>query len=380
MDPVSQTIQALLFALFSFITALLAAVLGPTYDHLFVPEMGAAALYPPLGPGATGAGGFLSEAASFSQYLVLNLVDPALVLVVVAVGILYLLKATFPALEPKLRDLFPRLVAAALLANFTLPISGALLGVAGATYSVISSFDGGAWSSWSNLGGFGLFQFSWDNGVLAFVVAFVLLSLVLLLAGAVAVRDALLGVLLVLLPVFTLLWPIPTLAPLARRGWLWFGELAFLPSIMVIPLELAVGSSSVLLLMGYLVICLGSPALVSLARQSLTGVGFPSAGGALSGGVQRGLTAASVALEPLSGSLGPGSRGSGSGGAVAGMIRAGGRAPLPLALPVMGAHAIGAGAERLIRHVLASGRGPGSGSPAIPPVRSTRSEGMGGLR
>ncbi|MCI4334519.1 MAG: hypothetical protein L3K04_02675 [Thermoplasmata archaeon] len=368
MDPTSIPIQAILFALFAILTAALAAVIGPTYDNLFVPSMQAAALFPSLPPDPSGAGGFLAVAAAFSQYLVVSLVDPALVLVVLAVGLLYLVRATIPSIAPRLQGLFPRLVVGALLANFTLPVASALFGLASATYPVVAGFDGGAWQRWSNLGGFGLLSFSWDNGILAFVFAFVLLSVVLLLVAAIAVRNALLGVLLVLLPVFTLLWPVPALAPLARRGWLWFAELAFLPCVLVVPLELAVGSGSIVLLLGYLIAALASPAFLSLAGQSLTAAGMPGAGGVLAGGIQRGLASAGSGLESVLRPLGSVARGGSWAAPVAGAVRGASAAGPALALPVLAGSLLGSGGSRLLAH-FAPAKPRSAPSPRIPPMR-----------
>jgi hypothetical protein len=384
MDLSSAGVQALLFAIFAAATGAIAAIIGPTYDHLLVPELATGALYPTLT--ASGGGGFLATAAQFSGYVLTGIVDPAIALVAVALGGLYLLRAVAGRLRPALASLLPRLVVAVLLANVTLPIASAILGLAAATYPVVAGFDGGLWQNWQNLGGYGLLSYSWDNGALAFVIAFVLFSLVLLLATAIAVRNALLGVLLVLLPVFTLLWPIPVFAPLARRAWLWFAELAFLPSVMVVPLELAVGSPSVLLTMGYLVVALAAPALLSAAGSPLTSAGVPGANGILAGGIQRGLTAATIAVDGLvrpSGAVLQRARG--SAGLAGAVQRSAGRGPL-LALPAFTSELLGHGSARLFGHIAERVRGPagsfggpGGGGPGragswrAPPIRSARS-------
>ncbi len=359
MDP-SQILQSLLFAFFSGLTSLVATVTGPTYDNLLVPALAPAALYPALGP--TGGGGFLGEAATFSGYLLVNLVDPAIALVAVGAALLYLGRALLGRWAVKFEALLPRLVLSVILANFTLPIAGALFDLAGAAYPVFAQFDGGAWQHWVSLAGVGELNFAWDNGALAFVVAFALFSLVLLLAAVVAVRDALLAVLLVLLPVFTLLAPIPALAPLARRAWTMFGQLAFLPCILVIPLELAVGSSNVLLLLGYLTVALSTPSLVSLASAQLSGLGFPSAGGALTGGIQRGLSVASLSVgnlfRPLAGVSGA-SRASQWAGRLGRSSQAASRAPFPATVPLFGADLAGRSVAHLFRHL---------GAPAVQPL------------
>lgn len=363
----SAAIQALLLSIFGVGTAVLLAIIGPTYDNLLVPSLAAGALYPALG--ASGGTGFLATSAAFSEYVVASLVDPAVAVVAVAVGGLYLLRAFLGAYGPKLANLLPRLVVAVLVANLTLPLSGAILGLAGATYPVLAGFDGGAWTSWSNIGGPGFAAYSWDNGALAFVLAFVLFSLVLLLVAAVAVRNALLAVLLVLLPVVSLVWPVPTLAPLARRSWLWFVELSFLPCVMIIPLELAVGSPSVVLTMGYLVVALAAPSFLSLAGASLTNAGMPSAGGAISGGMQRGLLAASMVVEGWTAPFGATLKGVGTGAALAGSVqRSAGRAA-PMALPAFSSELLGHGSARLFGH-LAHRAGSITRAPGASAVRS----------
>jgi hypothetical protein len=366
MDPASAAIQALLFALFGGLTAILAALIGPTYDNLLVPELSPGALFPALT--SSGGSGFLGLAADLSGRLLVDLVDPAIALVALAVGLLYLVRSVAGRLRARLEGLLPRFVVAVIVANLTVPLAGAILGLAGATYPVIAGADGGAWQHWIDIGGPGLATYSWDNGALAFVVAFVLFSLILLLAIAVAVRNALLGVLLVLLPIFSLLAPLPYAGALARRGWLWFVELAFLPCAMVVPLELAVGASSILLTLGYLVVALASPALLAMAGNSVVSMGFPSAGGAVTGGVQRGLMAASVAAEGFVRPFLPVLKAARVPGSIVGAAeRAAGRGA-PMQLPAFTSELFGLGSSHLLAHVarhsglIAAPTGPAKGS------------------
>ena len=351
MVDLNQVIQSILFGIFAGLTALLAAIIGPTYDNLLVPELAPTALFPTLAPTGSGSSSFLAVAGAFSSFLVVHVVDPALGLLAVAVGVLYLARAASSRLAERTHSLLPRLVVAAVLANFTLPVAGAVFGLAGGVYPVIEGFDGGAWQHWANLGGYGEFSFSWDNGVLAFVVTFLLFSLVMLLAAAVALRDAMLAVLLVLLPLATLLWPIPTFAPLARRAWLLFIELSFLPCVVVVPLELAVGSPSVLLLLGYLTVAVSAPSLISLAGAQLREAGFAGGGSAVVGGIQRGLLLASTGgggyLRPVAAA-----NRAGRGGAIAGSLaRTATATALPASIPALSSEAIGWGAHHLFRHV-----------------------------
>jgi hypothetical protein len=335
------------------LTAILAGVIGPTYDNILVPELTPAALFPSLAPSAPASASFLGVAAAFSTYLLGTLVDPLIGVVALAVGFAYLGRSFLGRNGTSVEPLLTRLILAVLLANFSLPLAGALVDLAGGAYPVIAGFDGGAWQHWVNLGGFGEIHFSWDNGVVAFVLSFVLFSLVLLLAAAVALRDALLGVLLVLLPLFTLLWPIPPLAGLARRAWFLFGEAAFLPCVLVIPLELAVGTPSIFLLVGYLTVALAAPTLLSAAGTTLSGAGFPSAGGALVGGVQRGLLSASQATSSFLRPLGQvASLPSSMGKAIGTAGRTIGGAALPAAIPVLAGDLLGRGAHHLLGHLL----------------------------
>jgi hypothetical protein len=351
MASVFDAVQAVLFALFAVLTGVLWAVTEPTYDFLLVPELAPAAAYPPIFPSPGGAPSFLTLAAQFSAYLVSNVVDPAVVLVAFALGAVYLARAVTSPTRVRLESLLPRLVVAVVLANVTVPVAGAILDVAGAVYPVVAGFDGGAWRSWSNLTGLPGLKFSWDNGLLAFVLSFVLFSLVLLLALAVAARNAMLAVLLVLLPAFSLLAPIPALEGLARRSWLLFGELAFLPVVLVVPLELAVGAPSILVLVAYLSIALGAPSLLNVAGGQLGRLGFPSGGGALTGGVERGLAAASASASSVARPLAATGRSATRQKAVRGAAQAIARVPIPLAAPLLAAEGIGRGAEAMFRHL-----------------------------
>jgi hypothetical protein len=351
MVDVSQVVQAVLFALFAVLTSALWGVTAPTYDNLLVPELLPSAAYPPIFPSGGAPPSFLTLAARFSAYLVANVVDPAVVLVALALGAVYLARAVTSPARVRLESLLPRLVVAVVLANVTVPVAGAIFELAGAVYPVVAGFDGGAWQSWTNLTGFGGLKFSWDNGLLAFVLSFAMFSLVLLLALAVAARNAMLAVLLVLLPAFSLLLPIPALEPLARRSWMLFGELAFLPVVLVVPLELAVGSPSILVLVAYLAIALGAPSLIDLAGGQLGRLGFPSAGGALTGGIERGLSVATLGMASVARPITATRRTGGRGSAAASAASSVARVPLPFTAPLLAAEGIGRGAEAMFRHV-----------------------------
>ncbi|HKS59665.1 MAG TPA: hypothetical protein VJS68_02680 [Thermoplasmata archaeon] len=354
----NNIIRAILFAFFAGLTGLLAAVLGPTYDNLLVPSLQTDLLYPALSLNPVGgaASGFLGLASRFSTFLLGGLVDPALALVAAVIGLLYLFRASVGRIRSRLDLLLPRLVVAVLLANFTLPVAGAILSVAGATYPLMADFNGAPWQHWQNIGGYGELSWSWDNGLVAFIVTFVLFSLVLFLIATVQVRAALLAVLLVVLPVFTLLWPIRPLAGLARRGWLWFIELAFLPCVLIIPLQLAVGSPNPLIALAYLVVAAGSPYLISIAGQHLSGFGLGGGAGILSSGLQRGLAVGALGLESYTRGL-PSGETAGRAGVkgLASPLRAIGRAPLPGGLPL----ALGEGIGRGLIH-LAARKFPGA--------------------
>ena len=350
-------VQAILFLLFADLTALVVAVIGPTYDQLLVPAMSPGALYPSVYGSAANPQNFLAPAAHFSQYVVGNIVDPMVSLVGLGVAVLYLARSVSGRWSALFDGLLPRLVLGIVGANFAVPIGGAILGVAGAMYPVVAGWDGGAWQHWQNLAGFGELRLSWDNGVLAFVLSFVEFALVFALVLAVGVRDALLAVLLVLLPGFSLVWPFRPVASLARRAWLLFVELAFLPAVTVVPLELAVGSPTPVLLVGYLGAAVASPFLLSIAGTNMAWVGFPSTFGTVGPTAQRSLSTApgvparyalpAITATPAS-AAGPAAR------AATGGLRAAGTATAPMAAPLAAAELIGHGAAHLARHV---GRG-----------------------
>lgn len=356
----SSLIQELLFLLFAGLTAIAEAVVGPTYDHLLVPELAPPSLYPTLAITGGPAASYLAVAARFSTFTVGAIVDPAIALAAIAVGLLYLARSFVARWHATFDALLPRLVISVVAANFAVPIAAALVAVGGSLYPVLAGWDGGAWQHWVNLDGYAGIAFSWDNGAIAFALSMVEFLLVVGLVLAVGLRDALLASLLVLLPIFTLLWPFAPLAGLARRAWLLFVELVFVPCVLVVPLELAVGSPSAVLLVGFLACALGSPYLVSVAGTHLAAFGFPSSGGVVSAGTQRGLSSTSSGATAYLGPVTGTARGSGAvASALGGAARAAGSASAPAAPPLAAAHLVGHGALHLVRHLRgATGGGP----------------------
>ena len=366
----TSVLQAVLFALFADLTAILVAITGPTYDHLLVPELRTGVLFPSILTTGGDPSNYLASAANFSTYTLANVVDPAMTLVALGVACLYLAKPLVPRYSATFDGLLPRLVLGVVGANFTVPIAAALLSVGGALYPVMAGWDGGAWQQWVHLAGWGEITYSWDNGALAFLLAVVEFLAVFALVLAIGVRDALLAVRVVVLPIFTLLWPVRPLSALARRAWLLFAELGFLPCVLVVPLELAVGSPNPVLLVGYLSAAVASPFLLSLAGTQLVSFGFPGAGATVGGGITRGNAMVSSGGAAHFRPLAESARKTGSVGATfSGTVRAAGTAALPAAAPLATAELIGQGALHLLRHVRRNAR-PATGSdrgPAPPP-------------
>ena len=376
----TSVLQAILFALFADLTAILAAITGPTYDNLLVPELRTGALYPSVFGSAGDPANYLAPATHFSTYTLTNVVDPAATLVALGVAVLYLGKPLIARWSTTFDGLLPRLVLGVVGANFTVPIAAALLSVGGTLYPVLAGWDGGAWQSWIHLAGWGEIGFSWDNGALAFLLAVVQFMAVFALVLAIGVRDALLAVLLVVLPIFTLLWPLRPLSALARRAWLLFAELVFLPCVLVIPLELAVGSPNPVLLVGYLSAAVASPYLLSLAGTQLVSFGFPGAGATVGGGIARGSASTSSGAATRFRPLTEATRTAGSaGGTFAGTVRAAGTATLPAAAPLAAAELIGQGARQLLRHVTRNARAA-SGSTSGPARRPPGTNEWGPIR
>jgi len=345
-------IQTILYLLFEELTAIVSAITGPTYDNLFVPEMQTGMLFPSLYGVSGGEPTYLVIAAEFSDFILSDVVDPAIAIVALGIAGMYLARSVVGRWADRLDGLLPRLVLGVVGANFTVPIANAVLGVAGGLYPVVSGWDGGSWEHWVNLAGYGQIRYSWDNGALAFVLCFVEFSAVFALLLAVGIRDALLAVLLVLLPIFTLLWPLRPISSLARRGWLLFAELAFLPCVLVVPLELAVGSPNPVMLVGYLSVAVASPYLLSVAGTHLVSFGFAGASGTVQSGAQRGLSLAPAAATSYFVPAANGARSSGTvGQAFAGTTRVAGSAAAPAAAPLMMGELLGHGAVHLFRHL-----------------------------
>jgi len=370
-------IQLILFLLFADLTALVAAVIGPTYDNLLVPELAPHALYPAVFAAHAGTSDYLAQAGSFSSFLIGGVVDPLVTVLAIGVAVLYLARATLARWAATFDGLLPRLVLAVAAANFTVPIAAAILVLSGSLYPVVAGWDGGAWHHWVNLAGVGEFRLSWDNGVLAFVLALVEFALVLALVLAIGLRDALLAVLLVVLPLVTLLWPFRPLASVPRRAWLLFAELAFLPCVLVVPLELAVASPSVVLLVGYLSAAAASPFLLSVTGSHLVAMGFPSAGTMVQGGAARGLNGASSTASGYAAPAAAAGRESGAvGRAASGTVRSAASSAGPLAVPAALSQLLGHGALSVARHIGRHGDGNRT-PPRFPPLRPELGRGDG---
>ncbi len=365
-EDLPSLIQLILFLLFADLTALVAAVIGPTYDNLLVPELAPHALFPPILAGG-GPTNYLGQAADFSSYLITGVVDPLVVVVALGVAVLYLARASVARWAATFDALLPRLVVSVAAANFTVPICAAVLALAGGLYPVVAGWDGGAWQHWVNLAGWGELQLSWDNGVLAFVLSLAEFALVFGLVLAVGLRDALLAVLVVVLPLVTLLWPFRPLAAVPRKAWLLFAELAFVPCVLVVPLELAVASPSPVLLVGYLSAALASPYLISAAGAHLVAIGFPSTSTTVQAGATRGLGAAPQGVAGLAGPTASAGRESGAlGRAALGAVRSAAASTAPLAVPSALRELLGHGALSVARHV---GGGANRTPPRVPPLR-----------
>src|SRR5579859_6075098 len=111
MDP-GQVVQGILFAFFAELTAMVAAITGPTYDNLLVPELAPAALFPPISASGVPGGSLLGTAAQFSEYLLVNLVDPAIAVVAVVVALLYLARAALGRWVVRFESALPKLLLA----------------------------------------------------------------------------------------------------------------------------------------------------------------------------------------------------------------------------------------------------------------------------
>ena len=281
VGPLDSVVQAFLFTLFSGLTAILQAITAPTYQDLLVPELSRSSLYPPF------PGGSAVVLRRPDRILGLPRGPPR------GPGDRRRRgrpRAPLPRpLVPRAgdrppRSALPRLVVYVVLANVTVPVAGRDPRPRGFRLpddrrvrrwrvAELAEPHGPGRRS-PSAGTTGRSRSSSPSCSSRSSSCSIV---------AVALRDALLAFLIVVFPALTLVGAIPPLRPLARRAWLLFGEAAFLPCLLVIPLELAVGSASILLVVAYLTLALASPALISVAGTQLTQLGFPGASGVLAG-------------------------------------------------------------------------------------------------
>lgn len=278
-----------------------------------VTEMQPSHLYPPLldngYPWAeieVGHGGrsLLHGAIWIQQNIVMRyFVNTLFIIILLLVGVAYLYHDLFEQfLNTRLRTFLPRIVFGLILAYTNIYIIEALMTLAKGGYVLLYNAPG-PFKSWqrpdflewiipeyAHAGTWWGGVLDWlAKGYLGFIWVFVVQLEVLSILLMVTIRDFLLAVILVLLPIASLLLIHPWTQRIGSRLWWLAIDLVFLPIVMIIPLMLlGLVRNSVSFTIAGLTIVIGSLYLIALEPFVLTGAGFSRAGTVLAGGLAGG--------------------------------------------------------------------------------------------
>lgn len=228
----------------------------------------------------------------------------------------------FDILEGKLpvwREWFAKITVAVVLAVLSYWIAGAVLLMGylpfyavwtGFHFSFVyvQSHQSWMWSSGVVLLPQGISQFvgSGPQGVVQLIFLSVEVMVIFLLWFMVVLRNAIVLFLVAVLPIASMLLATNWTASIGKKLWRLFVELAFLPFFIALPLWIfstlmwAYGAwpqgtlGAYMADMGFLIFALGMPYLFLEGIGMLQGMGFPSAGQAVSLGTQTGMMLAGV--------------------------------------------------------------------------------------
>lgn len=295
INQIVNTVLTLLFAIFNIFAWVTAQ---QTYDNLFIPEMKPYNLFPSLLNG--NQKNLFSASASLSNYILINIIDPILIILLLIIGFIYLGKVFLPSWNEKFRELIPRFVIATVVANFTVYISGIILEFGLATYIVLYGYGDKNWQHFGKL--YPLFVTPWgNNSLLEFILKVVVIFTIVTLSMVIAIRTSLIAVLIVLLPIGSIMWIFPQTRQYAKKIWVIFIEMVFLPFFVLIPLILATSINDTdtygfLLTTGMLLIAAGMPYFISNYGGSIAHMGMDKVSSFINYGLSTGMSLSSMPI------------------------------------------------------------------------------------
>ncbi len=271
-------------------------------SKFFRPKFACPNIYPVTDGGSeTNA---LNAALGLNQFFLSSVVLPIIIIAVLLIGVVYVLNHFGPFVR-KVRNMIPKLMGATILAfttplwmDMVLDLSRGLLGVItdALNWSVFgpdSILDkvmvdwGGFWGAGGGTYGASLAEAG--SAILAFIIGFVILTLVFIVLLALSVRLAVVYFGIATMPIASILLGIPKLDQVGKKFWKIWIESCFFIFFMAIPVFLLPYVNDAWLMLGLLVLIIGAPFLVSAGGVlALRSAGFPSAGQAASGAFQMG--------------------------------------------------------------------------------------------
>ncbi len=274
MDIVSIIVDAIVRALSYIVSALVyigKPILVSLYDnyvsrYLLSPQYA----FPSIVNGSIGEG-----VKSLYYFLMFNIYDPVLTIIMVVVGLIILLNSSIQ-LNMDFRNFWIKLLLLLILSNISFFLFQDFLYIGSLLYSQLwdYGFPSHNFSSGSNvLAGL---QIGGNAGsIVSLLILFVFLFLMIYLMLFLSLRAAIIYTFPVLVPIFTLLMLIPRTKEIGERIWFTFIDSLAAPILMAIPLILStyVRNDSALVL-GFLALADAMPTMLALSQSSRHATGY----------------------------------------------------------------------------------------------------------
>ncbi len=191
------------------------------------------------------------EGAIYS-FIMFNIYDPLLTLLLSAIGILYLLNSSLE-LRYNLRNTWLKVLLILILSNLAFFISQDIILIGSSIYSIIYNY-GGVYHNFHEGANF-LSKITIGPNLsttVSVLVIILVLFMVLFLMITLSIRLAIIYTFPLLIPLFTLFLILPQTRDLGVRIWWLFIDAVFSPILMGIPLILATYSNNSSLILGFL--------------------------------------------------------------------------------------------------------------------------------
>ncbi|MCL5789221.1 MAG: hypothetical protein M1290_01995 [Candidatus Thermoplasmatota archaeon] len=226
--------------------------------------------YPNIVNGSIGAG-----VKSLYYFVMFNIYDPTLSIILVALGIMVLLNSSIQ-LGLNFKNLWLKILLLLILSNIAFFLFQDFLYIGSILYSQLWAYGAPIhnFSSGSNVLA-GLQVGDAGGSIVSLLILIIFIFLMLYLLLFLSLRAAIIYTFPILAPLFTILMLIPQTKEVGKRVWYIFIDSLFAPMLMSIPLILStyVRDNSVLVL-GFLALADAVPTMLALSQSSRSVTNF----------------------------------------------------------------------------------------------------------